>query len=251
MLMIATFLGCMIAAAACWYLLPYAIRKLAEIRLARRCRGMKAIVLSYDDGPAPGLTPRLLDMLRGRAQATFFILGNRAAENHDMVPRLLADGHEVGSHSQDHVNAWKAGPGRALRDVARGIETVRDLGGDGTLFRPPHGKMTLATFVDSLRRGQRLGWWTIDTKDTKEDGGGRKSPDQVLAEIAAQGGGVVLMHDFDRVDGPAGETDSHADYVLNLTGRILEFADTQGYRLVRLGDVTGAAPGPTLREAQA
>ena len=230
--------------AAVWFLFPFAVRRLSEIRLCRLCRARRAIVLSYDDGPGPALTPRLLDLLgASNVAATFFVLGRNAEANSDIVSRATRERHEVGSHTFGHGNAWKVGPLRAARDLARGIGTVRRLGGDGRLFRPTYGKMTLATLADCLLRGQRLGWWTIDSKDTR-DSGARRPAEDILAEIRSRGGGVVLAHDFDKAqtqaDAAPGAT-SHADYVMDLTERIIGLAETDGYRLMRLGDVMRGA----------
>lgn len=232
-LYVSAILGIVLGA---WFLLPYGIRRLAERKLAWRCRDRQAIVLSYDDGPGSRLTPRLLDLLaESGAQANFFLLGRNAEANREMVPRLLAAGHEVGSHSFDHGNAWKISPWQAARDLSAGIRVLRILGGDPGIFRPPYGKATLLTLFQGWLRGQRFGWWTIDTKDTRP-AEGRRSIDKILAEIERQGGGVVLMHDFDKAaDGPEGDT--HADYVLAMTTHIVAFAREKGYRLMRLSDV--------------
>ena len=218
-----------------WFIFPFLLRRFSEVRLARQCKAKKAIVLSYDDGPGPDLTRRLLDLLEGRGVATFFVLGRSAEINGDTVSRVIGAGHEVGSHSFHHTNAWKVGPGRAARDLAAGSKVVCRFGGNGNLYRPPYGKLTLATLIDGLLRRPRFGWWTIDSKDTK-DSGARCRIDDILDEIALKGGGVVLMHDFDKPPGP-GDSMSHADYVISLTTRIIEFAEQNGYRLMRLGDV--------------
>lgn len=221
-----------------WFILPFGLRKAAEARLARLCKAQKAIVLSYDDGPSHTLTPRLLDLLCTQSQpATFFVIGRNAEANNEVVARAVREGHEVGSHTFNHNNAWKVGPLRAARDLAAGIRTVGELGGDKTLFRPPYGKLTLATLLDCFIRQQRFGWWTIDCKDTWA-GGNRWEVDDVLEEIAAQGGGVILLHDSDRAPDPD-KGMSHADYVLALTAQIIEFAEEHGYRVMRLGDVLG------------
>jgi peptidoglycan/xylan/chitin deacetylase (PgdA/CDA1 family) len=219
-----------------WYLLPYILRRISEYFLARRCRKHRAIVLSYDDGPSNLLTPRLLDLLAERkVQATFFVIGNKISDNSEVVARTIRDGHEVGSHSFNHYNAWKAWPLRTARDIAAGIRTVRSLGGDARLFRPPYGKQTLATLLDSLLRFQRVGWWTIDTRDARSDKP-RFSVESILGQIDSSGGGVVLAHDFDSSARTSNEM-SHEDYVLVLTRRIIEHAEANGYVLMRLGDV--------------
>ena len=226
----------LMATGAIWFLVPFALRKLSERQLAQLCRRQKAVVLSYDDGPGRVLTPALLDLLaRRRAVATFFVLGGKAEGNRTVLTRTLQEGHEIGSHSFDHDNAWKVWPVRAVRDLAAGIRAVHSLGGDGRLLRPPYGKMTHATLVLCRLRGQRLGWWTVDTKDTR-DPDARRSIDEIIAQIRAMGGGVVLAHDFDSETGQTGGM-SHDDYVLGLTGRVIEFAEENGYRVMRLGDL--------------
>ena len=218
-----------------WFVLPFVLRRFGEARLARLCKAQKAIVLSYDDGPGPSLTQALLDLLDGRGVATFFVLGRRAEAEGDTVARAISEGHEVASHSFHHTNAWKVGPLRAARDLAAGIRTVRGLGGNANLYRPPYGKQTLATLIDASLRHQRSGWWTIDTNDTKASHA-RRAADDILAQIVRQGGGVVLMHDFDKSPAPD-DSIPHGDYVISLTTRIIEFAGQNGYRLMRLGDV--------------
>jgi len=229
-----------------WFILPFGLRRVAEARLARLCKAHKMIVLSYDDGPGPGLTQRLLGVLEGRGLATFFVLGRSVEINGDTVSQTISAGHEVGSHSFHHTNAWKVGPVRAARDLAAGIRLVRGLGGNGNLYRPPYGKLTLATLIDSRMRGQRFGWWTIDSNDTKNSDERRPIGD-ILDEIALRGGGVVLMHDFDRPANPD-DSMSHDDYVISLTEQIIEFSEENGYRLMRLGDVLQMAQnGPQDR----
>lgn len=220
-----------------WFLAPFALRRLAERRLQRLCRMQRAIVLSYDDGPGPGLTEKLADLLRRyQTPATFFVLGCKMTpESDQMVQRLLADGHEVGSHSFHHTNAWKVSPLRGARDLTAGIAAIRKQGGDSTLYRPPYGKMTLGTMVQGRLQGQRFGWWTVDPKDTW-DPARRRSSQQVLADLRAAGGGVVLLHDFDKnCDLQDGMT--HDDYVLSLTEDIIQFSRDSGYQIIRQGDL--------------
>ncbi len=69
---------------ACWFLVPFAWRKIEERRLARLCRDNRTIVLTYDDGPGPRLTPQLLELLKGHdVPASFFPLGRNATKNEE------------------------------------------------------------------------------------------------------------------------------------------------------------------------
>ena len=229
---------CLVLAAG-WFLIPFGLRQLSSARLRRYCRDQKAIVLSYDDGPSADLIRRLLDLLAERdTKATFFLLGRNVEAHSEEMPRLLASGHELGSHTFDHSNAWKVWPWHASRDLADGVRCLRSQGLSTQVFRPPYGKSTLVTLVDCWWRGQRVGWWTIDTQDTWD----RRSIAEVLDDIKAQNGGVVMMHDL---DGLSISTPGmpHADYVLELTRSIIDLAAKRGLRIRRLGDVYAEAAG--------
>lgn len=231
--MIPVVIALVLAGAAAWFLVPFIWRKLEERRLTRLCRRHRMIVLTYDDGPGPELTPQILDLLkRFEVYATFFLLGKHAQLRPELAQRVIAEGHEVGSHTQDHSNAWKATPFRASRDRAAGVRTVLSLGGDGHLFRPPFGKLTLWGLIEGALRRTRYAWWTVDSRDSWA----RRPVEAVLSEIEAKGGGIVLMHDYDEYAGQVGGI-RHVDHVLDLTRRILEFAKAHNYSVARLSEL--------------
>jgi len=150
-----------------WFLLPFAVRKAGETTLRRRCRAQRAIVLSYDDGPGIHLTPALVELLAAYGVcATFHLLGRNALAAPALAQRLVAHGHEVGSHTQDHAHAWKTSPLRFGRDLLAGVATINGLGGQGRHFRPPHGKLTLAGMLQAAALGLRCAWWTVDSRDS-------------------------------------------------------------------------------------
>jgi len=225
-LLLAGILG---LAGAVWFLLPAAARRLGEYRLRRICRDHRLIVLSYDDGPGATLTPRILDLLGARdAKATFFLLGRNAEPNAPIVARILAEGHDVGSHTFDHTNAWRAGPWSAAQDLEHGRRATGALGADTFFFRPPFGKLTFAGLVHGWWRGLRFGWWTADSKDTANTLPTDIDP---LIDALRPSGGVVLLHDFDRI-GP--ESSARTTYTLEATRRILDLAEAEEFRIVPL-----------------
>jgi peptidoglycan/xylan/chitin deacetylase (PgdA/CDA1 family) len=209
------------------YGLPYALRRRAERRLAQRCAAERVLVLSYDDGPGPSLTPRLLALLEAHgARATFFPLGERARAHPELLAEVARRGHEIGCHSERHGHALKIGPLRAVRDAREGLETLRTWLGPRPLFRPPFGRLDLATWAFLRRRGVRLGWWTLDSGDTA----GADTPEAVARAALAAGGAVILLHDFDG-------RPERSDYVLGVTERLLVAARENGLRVVPLGAV--------------
>ena len=201
---------------AMWFVFPYLIRRLQTRKCARLCRDNRLLVLSFDDGPGPELTPRVLDLLRELdIKACFFFIGDRAAKHPDLVRRAVAEGHEVGGHSARHLNAWKTLPVAHCRDMMAGQRQIESLIGTTDLFRAPYGKMSLASLVLAHARKFWLAWWTIDPKDSLEP----RSQDDVLAEIRTNKGGIVLLHDYDSFPDP-----HHDQYVLGLLKKLKQTA---------------------------
>jgi peptidoglycan/xylan/chitin deacetylase (PgdA/CDA1 family) len=164
--------------------------------LRRRCREQRAVVLTYDDGPGDVLTPRLLDALgECDARATFFALGRRAAVKSALLDRIVAEGHEVGCHTYDHSNAWKVGAEAASRDVHEGYAALAPWMAAGGPFRPPFGKLAGGTLAAVRSRRVPVCLWTHDSGDTYA---AQPEPGAVVDAVVRDGGGVVLMHDFDR-----------------------------------------------------
>ena len=158
------------AAAAAVAVAPMAARYAAQRRLGRLCAERRTLVLTYDDGPGERMTPRVLDALAAHgARASFFCLGHLAERRPEILDRAVREGHEVGSHSYAHLHAWKTAPWNSVRDTRRGFETLaRWVPRDG-LFRPPYGKLTIATWALAKSRGARFAWWTRNSGDTWDE----------------------------------------------------------------------------------
>jgi peptidoglycan-N-acetylglucosamine deacetylase len=220
-----------------WFLLPFALRKWAEARLQAKCCKLRAIVLTYDDGPGSALTSKLLDLLeKENVRASFFVLGRNISGHEGVLARLLAAKHDIGSHTFDHSNAWKTLPWVAHADIKRGIQVVQSLGGDPHLFRPPFGKVTLAGLMLYRRLALHAAWWTTDSRDSWD----RRPVADVISEIESKGGGVVLMHDFDNYQ-KAPQHPSHADYVLSLTSDIIALARRSNYEIIPYSMLNGSS----------
>jgi peptidoglycan/xylan/chitin deacetylase (PgdA/CDA1 family) len=191
-------------------------RKVAERRLRARVAG--TLVLTYGDGPGPRLTPRLLDLLGEHgAHATFYVLGTRAQAAPVILDRMIAEGHEVGCHGQDHLHALRVSRAAALADIERGYAALAPWVPRDGAFRPPYGKLRPATWRSTRRRGAPLGWWTVDSGDSLL---APTDLDAVLRTTADAGGGVVLLHDFDRGDGDR----EREDYTFEATAALLALA---------------------------
>ncbi|MEU4677483.1 bifunctional polysaccharide deacetylase/glycosyltransferase family 2 protein [Micromonospora sp. NPDC023737] len=161
----------------------------------------RTIALTFDDGPDPRWTPQVLDVLRRHhAHATFFVVGARVNEHPELVRRILAEGHEIGSHTFTHadlaaVPGWRGDLELSLTRKAIASATGREV----TLLRPPFSSLPSAlTAADyaAVRAAAGSGHVAVladrDTHDWQRPGAAR------IAEAATPAGGrgaVVLMHD--------------------------------------------------------
>ena len=180
------------------YLPGVFLRLWGKWHLRRRCRGKLA--LTFDDGPGPTLTPRVLAMLaKHDAKATFFVAGFRAHRHPELCDSTVRAGHEIGSHGYRHRNAWRW-PLRSVWDVFVGCRAARKWAPRGQVFRPPFGKSTLWTWLVTRLYGCPTVLWTIDTRDAMSQ---PNSMDRIIQQFQAEQGGVVLLHDSEHVENPA------------------------------------------------
>jgi peptidoglycan-N-acetylglucosamine deacetylase len=174
---------------------------LFALRCARRGgEADRRIALSFDDGPDPVFTPRVLAILaEQRTRATFFLVGERAERAPHTVARMVDAGHEVGNHTWSHSNLWFCGPWRTDREVGRAHDALTRLTGrPPALFRPPWGMVNAAMFSALRRRGERCVFWSIQPE------GLRPAPAaaQVRRVLArAHAGAIVDLHDAEGTPG--------------------------------------------------
>lgn len=210
------------------YFSPWFWRRYRMSRIRREVINNRILALTYDDGPSAALTPQLLDLLQHRgARATFFMLGRHAQQYPQIVGRVLQEGHDVGCHSDQHLNAWKSPPWEAVADIDAGYARLSPWIPPNGMFRPPYGKMTLPTYWSIRRRGSPVWWWTIDSADTHKV---LPSVTQIANRLRTEGGGIVLMHDLDR-------TPPRNDFVLELTTALLDVAQRESLQIKPLREL--------------
>jgi peptidoglycan-N-acetylglucosamine deacetylase len=154
------------------------------------------IALTFDDGPNKKLTPRLLDLLaQHHIHATFFVVGENAAENPEILQRAVHEGHEIGNHSWSHPNFARMSEDSVRSQVKRTEEAiVSATGARPTLLRPPYGSVTARQkhwLHDEL--GYEIILWDVDPLDWKEPGP-MVVKNRILKETRP--GSIVLSHDI-------------------------------------------------------
>jgi peptidoglycan/xylan/chitin deacetylase (PgdA/CDA1 family) len=130
-------------------------------------RSSRAVCLTYDDGPHPEYTPRLLDVLATHGiRATFFVIGREAEKYPEIVRRAVVEGHEIGNHTWSHDEPRHVSAQQLAEELKRTNELLGAIVGKGIhLFRPPLGKLTLAKLRVAWHAEHRVVLWNTDWKD--------------------------------------------------------------------------------------
>jgi peptidoglycan/xylan/chitin deacetylase (PgdA/CDA1 family) len=190
--------------------------------------GDRVIALTFDDGPDPVYTPKVLATLaRYNVPATFFVLGRHADAHPDLVRQIVAAGHAVGSHSYSHTILRWVGAGEIAAELERTDDAlVRAAGVRTRLFRHPGGMQGVLLPFSTKARGWQVVVWSVDPRDYAHPGA-EEIARRVLAE--SHSGAIVLLH-----DGSPEGNESRAQTVEALPA-ILEGLRDRGYRFVRVG----------------
>ena len=177
----------------------------------------KKIYLTFDDGPIPGLTDEILDILSEyNAKATFFCVGENVKRYREIYDKILAQGHATGNHTHHHLKGWSTNYKEYLDDIREAANYI----GSG-LFRPPYGLMSYRQ-AKALSKDYRVVMWSVLTKDYDP----AVSREECL-QTAMQGirpGAIIVFHDNVKAQ----------DKVLYALPRLLEHMEKEGYRSEKL-----------------
>jgi peptidoglycan-N-acetylglucosamine deacetylase len=154
------------------------------------------IAMTFDDGPSSANTPRLLEILKQRnIKATFFLIGQNAASNPDIVRQILADGHEIGNHSWTHPQLSKLSDDRVTAEINKTQDAIKEASGfTPTILRPPYGAITTRQreWIES-RFGLNIILWSVDPFDWKRPGASVITQ-RILSQVRP--GAIILSHDI-------------------------------------------------------
>jgi cellulose synthase/poly-beta-1,6-N-acetylglucosamine synthase-like glycosyltransferase/peptidoglycan/xylan/chitin deacetylase (PgdA/CDA1 family) len=201
----------------------------------------KNLVLTFDDGPDPVWTPKVLDKLKQYdAHAVFFVTGTMASRHPDLVQRMVAEGHELGLHTFNHPDLalqtqsridWELSQNQLALAGAAGIRT--------SLFRPPYSSFSAALDDKSWPVTEYIGsrGYITAFNDTDSEDWKRPGVDAIIKRATPKGtkGSIVLMHD-------SGGDRSQTVAALS---RFLPDMKERGYRFANLTEALGAPSAHT------
>ena len=163
--------------------------------VARGKPQIHAVALTFDDGPDPEVTPKILDMLKGhKAKATFFVIGQHVEKYPELAQRIVAEGHEIGNHTHTHPRLFNLKLTRGMQtEIERATATIQHVTGvKPVLFRPPIGLKNPHLAIVSRRLGLRVVMWSLHARDTLFRDP-RRISQRVLKRIRP--GDIVDLHD--------------------------------------------------------
>jgi peptidoglycan/xylan/chitin deacetylase (PgdA/CDA1 family) len=146
------------------------------------------IYLTFDDGPVPGITEEILNILdRHQAKATFFMVGDNVRKYPGVFNQVVSQRHAIGNHTFHHLNGWTTSSGAYIDDVGQCRRLV-----ESSLFRPPYGRITPMQYF-LLRKQYRIVLWSV----LAEDYNSRVTSAQCLNNVLSKSGNgsIVVFHD--------------------------------------------------------
>lgn len=189
----------------------------------------KMVALTFDDGPNPSTTRRILQTLSAYGgRATFFLLGERIEQSQSVIQELLAAGCELGNHTWSHTNLTKVSPGKVNTAVSRVNERVEELFDYRLrLLRPPFGEMDNEVRYLARTLDMAIVRWNVDTLDWSS-----RDPDKIFANATTdiKNGDIILFHDI---------YDTTADAIERVVPELV----AQGFQLVTVSELLQCSDG--------
>ncbi len=186
------------------------------------------VALSFDDGPLPGNTPDILDILNEYdIPATFFMLGQEVEASPWLVEKVAEHGHEIGNHSFTHRDFTKLDRETIWEEEIKPTgEMIEEITGEyPTLVRPPYGSITGEQMEKLGEKGYKVVNWSVDIGDYELE----NQPEMLLARLQVQmhPGAIILLH-----DGGGDRTNT-----IKMLPEMIEMLMKEGYEFTTVGEL--------------
>ncbi len=152
---------------------------------------VKAVYLTFDDGPIPEATPFVLETLaRYGIKATFFVVGDNVRKHPDVFRQVVEGGHAIGNHTFNHIGGLRWLSKNYLANTQKAEDLIRN---SRNLFRPPHGWMRPLQYRVIRQQGYHIIMWDLVTRDYSK----RLTAEEVFENVKryARNGSIITFHD--------------------------------------------------------
>lgn len=168
---------------------PYILRKLLKRLILWDIKTSdKELFLTFDDGPIPEVTPKVLALLRKfNAEATFFMVGENIDKHPEIYQQVKDAGHAIGNHSYNHIKSWKSSNEEYYSNIQKASGLI-----EGKLFRPPHGQIKLKQLKE-LSKKYNVVLWSVLSGDFDTNLSPEKCAKNVINN--SKNGSIIVFHD--------------------------------------------------------
>lgn len=166
----------------------------------------KVVALTFDDGPDEVFTPQILDILKKyNIKATFFTVGEKVEYNKKLIQREFKEGHEIGNHTYTHINVSKNGYNKIKKEIGDTQDIIKSVTGVyPKVFRPPYRAISKDMCEVIKQNDMNIVLWSyVDARDWSNPG---VSSIVKTIEDGVQNGGIILLHDYNKVRTPKSQT---------------------------------------------
>ncbi|WP_020615810.1 polysaccharide deacetylase family protein [Paenibacillus daejeonensis] len=225
--------------------LPGLISRIFGFRVFKRGKAEREIALTFDDGPDPIYTPKLLDLLaRYDAKATFFVVGANAERHPEILRRMIDEGHIIGIHNYVHKTNWFMRPATVKRQIHQTSEVIRKATGTRSFYyRPPWGIVNLFDF-SNLGHLQII-LWSAMFNDWRKRVGVKRLTKRMMKKLRP--GEVLLLHDCGTTFGADHDAPAH---MLEALEHYLQEGAKRGYRFVQIEEMIEVSDQRRARHAE-
>ncbi len=191
---------------------PYFLKLILPQLTWRVKTSKKEIYITFDDGPHPDITTKVMDILdEYGAKASFFCVGHNVEKHPETYAEILRRGHKTGNHTFNHLNGWKVKSKEYFKNIEKCSEYV-----DSHLFRPPYGRISLK-HIPYIKMNFRIIMWSVLSLDFDL----KTTPEQCLENSIkySKEGSIIVYHDSEKA----------SEKMLYALPRFLEHFKSKGY----------------------
>lgn len=172
------------------YQLPAWLQRIYPGAIWRGDTTRKVVYLTFDDGPIPEVTPKLLDVLeKEKVHATFFMVADNVTKYPQIYHRVVANGHRIGNHTYHHIKGTKY----KLADYIADVKKADVILGGTKLFRPPYGRVLPKQLIALRSQGYKIILWDVLTHDYEKS---HTAEDLVrIVKRYVRNGSIITFHD--------------------------------------------------------
>jgi peptidoglycan/xylan/chitin deacetylase (PgdA/CDA1 family) len=182
-----------------------------------RIANSEKVYLTFDDGPVPEATLWVLDLLKSKnIKATFFCVGENVEKYPEIYDRIIYEGHSVGNHTYNHLNAWKTKKSIYSENVEKASNVI-----NSSLFRPPYGKLS-PRLIKDLKEQYDVVMWDVLSGDFDSS----ITPLDCLSNVKenAKEGSIIVFHDSIKA----------IDSLKFVLPRVIDFFEEKGIKMDKI-----------------